>query len=80
MKNVCVQGLGFVGAAMSVSIASRLDESSNPLFNVIGVDLDSKIGRQRIDDINSGKSVEVDRIHPSAKELVSKVKKPKGDN
>ena len=32
-----------------------------------------------IDEINSGKSVEVDRIHPSAKELVSEVKKPKGD-
>lgn len=32
-----------------------------------------------IDEINSGKSVKVDKIHPSAKGLVSEIKKPKGD-
>lgn len=40
---------------------------------------DSGYDQSLIDEINSGKSVEVDKIHPSAKELISKVKKPKGD-
>lgn len=51
MKKVVVQGLGFVGSAMSVAIASR---SKNKL-EVVGIDLPNKIGNQRIDSINNGK-------------------------
>jgi len=36
---VCVQGLGFVGAAMAIVVASASDQAGNPRFNVIGVDL-----------------------------------------
>ncbi len=55
MKKVCVQGLGFVGSAMATVIASRLDESNKPLFDVIGIDVSVGIGKERIDCINSGK-------------------------
>ena len=53
-KNVCVQGLGFVGSAMSLAVASAKDKFGNPLYNVIGIDLDNEQGRRRISDINSG--------------------------
>jgi nucleotide sugar dehydrogenase len=52
---VCVQGLGFVGVGMSVAVASALDKRGNPFFNVVGIDLDTPLGRFRIDSINSGK-------------------------
>ena len=29
-QKVCIQGLGFVGAAMSVAVASRLDKNNHP--------------------------------------------------
>lgn len=52
---VVIQGLGFVGSAMAVAVASRLDGNNNtPLFYVIGVDLPSGLGQKRIDCINSG--------------------------
>ena len=38
-KIVCVQGLGFVGAANAIAIASARDGAGNPLYIVIGVDL-----------------------------------------
>ena len=37
---VCIQGLGFVGTAMMVAVASRFVKNKN-LFNVIGLDLDT---------------------------------------
>lgn len=54
MINVAVQGLGFVGCAMSVAIASRTDTEGQPLFNVIGVDLPTKSGQKKIHDLNNG--------------------------
>lgn len=52
---VVIQGLGFVGSAMAIAVASRLDGNNNtPLFYVIGVDLPSGLGQKRIDCINSG--------------------------
>ena len=39
MKNVVVQGLGFVGSAMAVAVASRLDKKNEPIFNVTGIDI-----------------------------------------
>lgn len=55
MKTVCVQGLGFVGAAMSTAISLASDENKCPLYDVIGVDLPGKPGDQRVNSINAGK-------------------------
>ena len=46
-KIVCVQGLGFVGAANAIAIAAARDGAGNPLYNVIGVDLPTESGRER---------------------------------
>ena len=54
MKNVVVQGLGFVGLAMSIAVASAKDENKDPLYNVIGIDLPNKQGIKKVNDINSG--------------------------
>lgn len=62
MKTVCIQGLGFVGSAMAIAVAD------SKKFQVIGVDLDTKLGRERIEAINKGEFP-----FPSAdKELVAK--------
>jgi UDP-N-acetyl-D-glucosamine dehydrogenase len=50
---VCIQGLGFVGAAMSTAVSIAKSNSIN-YFNVIGVDLDNKLGNERINSINKG--------------------------
>ena len=50
---VCIQGLGFVGTAMMVAVASRFVKNKN-LFNVIGLDLDTSRGRKIIKSLNSG--------------------------
>ena len=52
-KTVCVQGLGFVGFAMSVAVAS-VKKNGMPLYDVFGIDLPNEIGKSRINDINSG--------------------------
>ncbi|MFQ5544448.1 MAG: nucleotide sugar dehydrogenase [Acidiferrobacterales bacterium] len=51
---VCVQGLGFVGAAMAIAVANARDSSGSPHFNVIGVDLPTCGGLAKIEAINSG--------------------------
>jgi len=43
-KKVCVQGLGFVGAAMAVAVASARSEQNQPLYDVVGVDLATREG------------------------------------
>ena len=53
-KNVVVQGLGFVGAAMAVAASTKLDKQGEPLFKVTGIDLATGTGRERINCINSG--------------------------
>ncbi len=53
-NNIVIQGLGFVGAAMAVAVASRLNGKSNPIFNVTGIDLERGEGQKRIDAINAG--------------------------
>ncbi len=53
-STICVQGLGFVGAAMAVAIANARDAAGKPRFNVVGVDVDHPEGRKRIDSINAG--------------------------
>ncbi len=52
---VCVQGLGFVGAAMAVAVARSRDPGGQPRFNVLGVDLETPKGRATIDSLNAGR-------------------------
>lgn len=51
---VCVQGLGFVGAAMAIAVATSQDAEGEPLFDVVGVDLPTPLGRARVAKINAG--------------------------
>jgi nucleotide sugar dehydrogenase len=53
MKNVCIQGLGFVGSAMAVAVAMARD-GNKPKFNVTGVELPTVNGKARMDSINKG--------------------------
>lgn len=55
MKNVFVQGLGFVGSAMATAIALAKDPRGNLLYKVTGVDLPNKSGQKRVDQLNQGK-------------------------
>jgi UDP-N-acetyl-D-glucosamine dehydrogenase len=52
---VCIQGLGFVGAAMAVSVASARDTKGLPIFNVFGVDLPNPCGLAAIAALNEGR-------------------------
>jgi len=54
VKKVCIQGLGFVGAAMATAVAIAKDKEGSYLFNVIGIDLPNEIGRKRVEAINNG--------------------------
>lgn len=53
-QTVCVQALGFVGAAMATAAALARDEDGTPAFHVIGVDLPNPAGERRIAAINRG--------------------------
>ncbi len=53
-ETVCVLGLGFVGAAMSVAVANARDEQGNVIYNVIGFDRPDEAGMKKADKINSG--------------------------
>ncbi len=53
-KVVCVQGLGFVGSAMSVAIASARNEENEPVYNVIGIDVPGEAGFKKASSINDG--------------------------
>jgi nucleotide sugar dehydrogenase len=52
---VCVQGLGFVGAAMAVAVADAKHGDGSPAFEVVGVDLPSPEGQRRIAEIQAGR-------------------------
>ena len=54
ISKIIIQGLGFVGSAMAVAVASKLDKKGNPFFHVTGIDLPIGVGQKRIDSINSG--------------------------
>ena len=51
---VCIQGLGHVGAAMAIAAASARDEHGELIFNVVGIELDNEIGREKIQTLNDG--------------------------
>ena len=53
---VVVQGLGFVGAAVAVAVASARDAGGNPRYLVIGVDLAVPSAWWKVASINSGNS------------------------
>ena len=54
MINVCIQGLGFVGAAMAVAVANSRNPNGEPRYRVVGVDQPTQQGMGRIDSINQG--------------------------
>lgn len=69
MINVVIQGLGYVGSASALVIASKLGKNKKPLFNVIGIERKNNDNSQKlIDKINSkifphsSSDVEVDNI------------------
>ena len=68
-KNIVVQGLGFVGAAMSTAIAISKSINDRYLYNVVGVDLATIEGMNRIKSINAGKFP----FQTSDSELISKL-------
>ena len=52
---ICVQGIGFVGAAMISVLSSIKDKKSNDyMYNIIGIDKDTSQGKERINKINEG--------------------------
>lgn len=51
---VCIQGLGFVGTAMAIAVATAMDDNGNPCFNVIGVDLPNPMGEEKVNALNTG--------------------------
>ncbi|MBF87894.1 MAG: nucleotide sugar dehydrogenase [Pelagibacterales bacterium] len=54
MKTICVQGLGYVGSATIAALSNASDINGNPLYNIIGIDINSKDGLERISNINKG--------------------------
>lgn len=51
---VCIQGLGHVGSAMAAAVASAKDDAGRPRYNVVGIELDNPVSRQKINAINAG--------------------------
>ena len=52
---VCVQGLGYVGTAMALAIASAREDKT-PAFDVVGVELPGARGNEIVDALNWGVS------------------------
>ena len=47
MIKVSIQGLGYVGSAMAVALASS-SKKNKPIFDVTGIDLNNSSGRDKI--------------------------------
>ena len=75
MIKVSIQGLGYVGSAMAVALAS-CNKNRKPIFDVTGIELNNKRGREKIKKINkaifpfSSNDTEI-------KKLLKKIKKNK---
>ncbi|MEP6909074.1 MAG: nucleotide sugar dehydrogenase [Actinomycetota bacterium] len=52
---VCIQGLGFVGSAMAIAVASASRPGGEVCFDVAGVDLPSPDGERKVEAINAGR-------------------------
>ena len=59
MINVCIQGLGFVGAAMAVAVSSARDKRNQPIYSVVGVDLETELGQSRIEAVTLNSELKV---------------------
>jgi len=55
LPKVCIQGLGFVGAAMATAVANARDSTGTPIYEVVGIDLATLEGQRRVESIRSGK-------------------------
>ena len=55
MLKVTIQGLGYVGSATAIALASRLNKNKKPIFKVTGVDLNNNLGIKKINEINKGR-------------------------
>jgi UDP-N-acetyl-D-glucosamine dehydrogenase len=51
---VCVQGLGFVGTATALAVASARERDGSPAYDVVGVEMDSPGGRERAEALRAG--------------------------
>ena len=54
LQKIVVQGLGYVGAATMAAISLAMNEGNKPKYKIIGLDLNSKLGRNRINLLNKG--------------------------
>ncbi len=54
-KTVCVMGMGFVGMASAIAVASCRDRKGFPLYDVVGVELPTPKGLAIIDALAQGK-------------------------
>ena len=54
MKEICIQGLGFVGIATATAIASIIDNNGLPKYNVTGIELNNENSLKKIESINMG--------------------------
>lgn len=52
-KKVAILGLGFVGAAMAAAV-SNASKRNIPIYDVIGIDRPTELGKKRVDSINNG--------------------------
>jgi len=52
---VCVQGLGYVGAAVAIAVASARQVGGTPAYNVVAVDLPNEQGICRASALNDGR-------------------------
>lgn len=53
-KHVCIQGIGFVGAATAVAVAHARAENGSFRYQVTGVDRDTPQGRERVEALRRG--------------------------
>ncbi len=53
-KIICIQGLGFVGAAMAVAVAASQDPKGQFQYHVYGIDLPNQQGLERINALQQG--------------------------
>lgn len=51
---VCIQGMGFVGAAMAVAVAGARNDRGGIIYNVMGIDLPDAGGKEKVKCINDG--------------------------
>lgn len=54
-KNVVIQGIGFVGAAMIAAVSTAKNSNGQPRYNVIGIDLADENNYWKIAKVNAGK-------------------------